>query len=156
MMSLKEQNIKVEKIMKWIPEVIKETFTDYEHFGHLFERHVNKEDEYLRRRCITERVDASTFIGYEAEILKMVVESLNDNENINQIAEYLANEEWTDACGIFCKLTDNVKGVIYLQDPNRHNWDNHIYCREFVIYIRKTDARTNNDFFIESVYPISD
>lgn len=137
------------EINKWFNKYIKDTFTTINQFGHL-EKHINKSDDYLKKRCMKEKINVSTFIGEELDILEMILnEILNHRE---ELIEYLADIEDNDVWEISGKLNSSVTGKAYLNSPE-HKWeDGAISCKTFKICFKK-NVKNPNCIIITSAYP---
>lgn len=137
-------------IDKWFDEYIRNTFVSLKHFGHLMEYHVNKSDEFLKNRCAKEHIHASTFIGNEADILKMLQEALLEERE--ELIDYLADAEDIDVWEISGQLVENVSGHAFMNSIN-HNWsEGAIICNEFKISFKK-NPHNLNALVITSAYP---
>lgn len=148
-MSYKERK---ESISKWFDEYVLRTFNTPERFGHLKEYHINKSDDFLRKRSIRERIDASTFLGDTEDILEMLKQALLDNRE--ELIEYLADTDDFDNWEVFGSLPSNVTGHMY-RNSMQHDWERGpIICKSFKIACQKKDSKLNNGFFIKTVYPV--
>lgn len=141
---------KYNNIMKWLPEVLEKEFRTIDKYGHLLENHINKSDEFLMQRSARKKINASTFVGNEHEIVAHIHKELIAKAEM--IAEYLADDAYgSDDYELECDL-GLLQGKTYLYDANQHDWkDGPKSCSKFFIIIKK--GRSTNHFFIKSVYP---
>ena len=68
--------IRYQNIMKWLPEVLEKEFRTIDKYGHLLENHINKSDEFLMQRSARKKINASTFVGDEHEIVAHIHKEL--------------------------------------------------------------------------------
>ena len=149
MKAFDEYKKKYQNILNWLPGYLERNFTKIENYGHLYENHLNKDDDFLKRRCRNERIDASTFIGNADEIVKYLHRALIDNKE--EIAEYLADDSYgTDCYEIECEL-GGLKGKIFYFDPQVHDCSEGAKdCHGIRMIIQKREK--SNDFFVKTVF----
>lgn len=150
MTAFEKHYMRYQNIMKWLPEVLEKDFKSIDKYGHLLENHINKSDEFLMKRSARKKINASTFIGDEQEILVHIHKELVSKAEM--IAEYLADDGYgSDDYELECELGP-IKGKTYLYDANQHDWNNGAKsCSRFFIIIKK--GKNTNHFFIKTAYP---
>ena len=153
-MTFDEFNKKYDHIMKWLPEYVDKHFNTYQDYGHLADKHVNESEQYLKNRCKREKVDASTFIGEEDQILAMINQDMRSQQGLIDLVTYLADDDFLDEYTLYFKIRRPITGIVFLKDPNKHCWlDGPIECFEFSVIIKKTDTCKNNEFYVKTVHP---
>lgn len=142
---------KVKHINKWYDGYVA-TFTIPAKFGHLFEKHLNMSDEYLKKRCKREKVNASTLIGSTDEVMTFIRETLLINRD--EIIEYLADDSDDGNWTIYTSMPEYIKGKRYLCSLE-HDWKKGaLECSEILIIIQKFPTKLNNGFAIETVFSL--
>ncbi len=123
--------------------------------GHILGRHFNMSDSDLIHRCIQEKKSlATTFNGSRAEILKLIQETLLDEEF--ETPECIL--EWLDDAsdgGDFFAVKDfpNVIGHGFFREA-WHDWkQGAVSCSSCIVVLRKVERQNDTIFRIISSYP---
>ncbi|MCC2255960.1 hypothetical protein LKD70_16330 [Ruminococcus sp. CLA-AA-H200] len=140
-------------MVKRIPAYIEDGFADSGCFGHLFDRHINKSDADMMRRCARKKENVSSFIGNESDIVGAVKDVLR--KNAEEIAEWMADDTDQDDWSVYGNIKDYpIQGKIFLYN-GKHNWKKGAKnCSEFVIALSKSGDGNPGLFRIRSCYPI--
>lgn len=150
-MTLEKYEEKKKKINVWYDEYINNDFCKLNNFGHLREYHLNKSDEFLRKRAVRLRKNCSTFCGDKELVIDLLKSTLIKNRD--EIIEYLSDDDDQDIWEILESFPKDSKvhNKIYLFSQN-HDWNNGpLSCEYFKISIKKLS--TSNGFLITSAYP---
>ncbi|MGF7010569.1 hypothetical protein M2146_001093 [Lachnospiraceae bacterium PF1-22] len=144
MSGLKE---KKEKIMKWLPGYIEETFVKSNEnvWGHMH-NHINQTDEKLIRRSLRDKVNASSFtISYD-ELTDLIRSTML--EYIDVICYWLAKEEdvpldlYYEGSSIIGKSFSRSK---------KHEWkEGAQQCSDAIIVLKK--RKKSNEFYVVTAY----
>lgn len=140
-----------QKIQVWYNDYINENFFKINHFGHLEEFHLNKTEDFLKRRSVHLKKNCSSFYGDEKEVINLLKSTLIKNRE--EIIEYLADEEDDDVWEILESFPENCKvsNKVYLFS-HEHDWENGaLNCDQFKISIKKHPDE--NGFYVTSAYP---
>ena len=156
MKALIERVERKNKILKWLPSFLEEEFKDqYWKMGHTSFNHMNRDDEFLIRRCVREGKDASSFYGNEMEISDLVYDLIVSETE--KIARFLANLETKedDALVLECAFPKGTKvtGYVY-HNLGGKKVSGKCKCKYYRVCLKKT--KTMREVYLASAYPVSE
>lgn len=126
---------KANNILKWLPEWICNRYTSVtvDRYGHLFERHFERDSKHLKERCLMEHKNSTAFFvgGKEgqAKIQNLILNTLLDETNIQDIAFWLSDPQDFNTLEIEVENETPIgHGYAYIDGKAVHKVTNHFNC----------------------------